>query len=127
MADKAATGFDSGLAPRSDIGPLGEPVDFNVRHLARVLSQSEAPEGWVKKIDRRRGGKLWIGYFHVWSTDARGRRWRQKKEKTLRTASMPKFEAQKKLAEYIKEFTGRVVKEGAGIIYAEFADLGTRW
>jgi hypothetical protein len=59
----------------------------------------EAPEGWIKKIERRREGKVWVGFFHLWTTDADGGRVRQKKEKTLRPASMPKHEAQQKLAE----------------------------
>jgi hypothetical protein len=34
---------------------------------------TEAPEGWIKKIDRRREGKVWVGFFHLWTTDANGR------------------------------------------------------
>ena len=85
--------------------PLGEPVDFDVRGLGRQLPRTEAPEGWIKKIERRREGKVWVGFFHLWTTDANGRRVRQKKEKTLGPASMPKHEAQSKLAEYIEEYT----------------------
>jgi hypothetical protein len=43
-------------------------------------------------------------------------------EKTLGPASMPKHEAQSKLADYIEEFTGRVTKQGSSI--ATFTDLG---
>jgi integrase len=44
-----------------------------------------------------------------------GRRIRTKKEKTLGPASMPKHEAQEKLADYITEYTGRLTKQGASI------------
>jgi hypothetical protein len=37
----------------------------------------------VKRIDRRRVGKVWVGFFHLWTTDADGRRVRKFKEKTL--------------------------------------------
>jgi hypothetical protein len=40
---------------------------------------------------------------------------RQKKEKTLGPALMPKLEAQSKLAEYIEEYTGRITKQGDSI------------
>ena len=52
---------------------------------------------------------------------ANGRRTRLKKEKTLGPASMPKHEAQAKLAEYIEEYTGRITRLGDSI--ATFADL----
>jgi hypothetical protein len=45
----------------------------------------------------------------------------RKKEKTLGPASMPKHEAQSKLADYIEEYTGRVAKQGNAI--DAFADL----
>ena len=51
-----------------------------------------------------------MGFFHLWTTDADGRRVRQQKEKTLGPASMPKHEAQQKLADYIEEYTGRLTK-----------------
>ena len=57
----------------------------------------------MKKVERRRQGKIWVGFFHLWVTDTSGRRIRQKKEKTLGPASMPKHEAQQKLAEYIED------------------------
>jgi hypothetical protein len=50
----------------------------------------------------RREGLGWV--FHLWTTDASGQRRRQKKEKKLGPASMPKHEAQQKLAEYIEEY-----------------------
>ena len=65
--------------------------------------------------------KVWVGFFHLWTTDSNGRRLRQKKEKTLGPASMPKHEAQSKLAEYIEEYTGRITKQGSAI--CTFADL----
>lgn len=64
--------------------------------------------------------KVWVGFFHLWTTDSNGRRLRQKKEKTLGPASMPKHEAQAKLADYI-EYTGRITKQGSAI--CTFADL----
>lgn len=121
MAGKAAAAFDSNLAAGSDSSPLGEPLDFDIRGLGRRLPRTEAPEGWIRKIERRREGKVWVGFFHLWSTDANGRRVRQKKEKTLGSASMPKHEAQSKLTEYIEEYTGRITKQGSSI--ANFADL----
>jgi hypothetical protein len=48
-----------------------------------------------------------VGFFHLWTTDANGGRVRQKKEKTLGPVSMPKHEAQQKLADYILEYTGQ--------------------
>src|SRR6266498_5916075 len=120
MADSATAAFDSGRTPGPDPRPLGEPVDFEVRGLGRRLPRTEAPEGWIKKIERREG-KVWVGFFHLWTTDANGGRVRQKKEKTLGLASMPKHEAQEKLAEYITEYTGRITKQGNAI--CTLADL----
>jgi integrase len=121
MADKAAALFDSGRLSGTDATPLGAPVDFDVRGLGRQLPRTEVPEGWIRKIERRREGKVWIGFFHLWTTDANGRRVRTKKEKTLGAASMPKHEAQQKLAEYIEEYTGRLTKQGNSIV--TFTDL----
>ena len=33
------------------------------------LAQSRTPEGWVKKVDRAREGRVWVGYFHIWEHD----------------------------------------------------------
>ena len=116
MADSATAAFDSKNSKRSlEASPLGEPVDFDVRGLGRRLPRTEAPEGWIKKIERCREGKVWVGFFHLWTTDANGGRVRQKKEKTLGPASMPKHEAQQKLADYISEFTGRLSRQGNSI------------
>jgi len=104
-------------------GPPGQALDFDIRGLGRRLPKADAPEGWIRKIERRREGKVWIGFFHLWTTDGQGRRVRTKKEKTLGPASMPKHEAQQKLAEYIEEYTGRVVKQGDAI--TTFSDLWT--
>ena len=83
MADNAIAAIDS-VRPRAvDASSLGEPVDFDVRGLGRRLPRTDAPEGWIKKIERRREGKVWVGFFHLWTTDSNGRRLRQKKEKTL--------------------------------------------
>jgi hypothetical protein len=109
MADSATAAFDSENSKRSpEASPLGEPVDFDVRGLGRRLPRTEAPEGWIKKIERCREGKVWVGFFHLWTTDANGGRVRQKKEKTLGPGSMPKHEAQQELADYISEYTGRL-------------------
>jgi hypothetical protein len=59
----------------------------------------------------RRTGKVWVGFFHLWTTDAQGWRVRTKKEKMLGAASMPKHGAQQKLADYISEYTGRLTKQ----------------
>jgi hypothetical protein len=63
----------------------------------------------------RRAGKVRVGFFHLWTTDAQGRRVRTKKEKTLGAASMSNHEAQRKLADYISEYTGRLTKQGDSI------------
>jgi len=120
MAENVAAPFGSGQPPKSDPTPLGEPVDFDIRGLGRRLPRTDAPEGWLKKVERREG-KVWVGFFHLWTTDANSRRVRTKKEKTLGPVSMPKHEAQQKLAGYIEEYTGRVTKQGSSI--ATFADL----
>lgn len=121
MADNATAALDSGRPLGSNPNPLGPRVDFDVRRLGRQLPGTEAPEGWIKKIQRRREGKVWVGFFHLWTTDANGQRVRTKKEKTLGPASMPKHEAQQKLAEYIEEYTGRLTKQGSSI--TTFTDL----
>ncbi len=115
MADRAPAAFESGRPPGTDAGPLGESVDFDVRGLGRRLPRADAPEGWIKKIERRRDGKVWVGFFHLWTIDFNGRRARQKKEKTLGPASMAKHEAQQKLADYISEYTGRLSRQGNSI------------
>ena len=43
--------------PTNDGGTLEQPVDFDTRGLGRRLPKTEAPEGWVKKIERSREGK----------------------------------------------------------------------
>jgi hypothetical protein len=82
MAHSAIMALDSGLQPRANVGALGEPIDFDVRRLGRGMPSTQAPEGWIKKIERHREGKVWVGFFHLW-TEAKGRRVRLKKEKTL--------------------------------------------
>jgi hypothetical protein len=119
MDDNAAPVSTS--VPVNERGSLGKPVDFDVRGLGHRLPRTEAPEGWIKRIERRRQGRVWVGYFHVWTTDADGQRVRRKKEKTLGPASMPKHEAQSKLADCIEEYTCRVTKQGSAI--DTFADL----
>ena len=112
MPGNAIVAIDSERSRVTDSSSLGEPLDFDVRGLGRRLPRTDAPEGWLKKIARRREGKVWVGFFHLWTTDSNGRRVRQKKEKTLGAASMPRHEAQSKLAEYIEKYTGRLKKTG---------------
>ena len=105
------------LAARVHLAPQSissEVSDASYLGLRRRKAGSE-------RIDRRRVGKVWVGFFHLWTTDADGRRVRQQKEKTLGPASMPKHEAQQKLADYIEEYTGRLTKQGSSI--ATFNDL----
>src|SRR5271166_4879624 len=112
MAGNAIVAIDSARRRAVDTSSLGDPVDFDVKGLGRRLPRTDAPEGWIKKVERRRQGKIWVGFFHLWVTDTSGRRIRQKKEKTLGPASMSKHEAQQKLAEYIQDYTGRITKQG---------------
>jgi len=113
MADTASTLIGAAQVPAKS--PLGQPLDFDIRGLGRRLPRTEAPEGWLKKIARSREGKVWVGFFHLWTTDANGHRVRTKKEKTLGPASMAKHEAQEKLTEYITEYTGRLTSQGNSI------------
>lgn len=96
-------------------------LDFDIRTIGRSLPRVDAPEGWVKKIERAREGKVWVGYFHVWEESLDGQRVRRKKEKTLGPATKPRHEALKALAEYIAEHTGKLAKQGKSI--TTFADL----
>lgn len=121
MADTAKMPVGADLSSGNGAGALGEAVDFDIRGLGRRLPKTEVPEGWVKKIERSREGKVWVGFFHLWSTDAQGQRVRTKKEKTLGSASMPKHEGQQKLADYICEYTGRLTRQGDSI--STFSDL----
>jgi len=50
-----------------------------------------SPEGWIKKVDRAREGKVWVGYFHAWEQKPDGTRVRRKKEKTLGPVTKPKL------------------------------------
>ena len=111
----------------ADSGPALAPViEINVRHIGRTpqpdkLTGSEAPEGWIKKIHRPREGKVWVGFFHLYVTDPSGMPVRKKKEKTLGPATMPKHEAHQKLADYIEEYTGKLIHQGESI--ENFAEL----
>ncbi len=86
--------------------------EFKIQSVARHLPRVETPEGWIKKVDRAREGKVWVGYFHVWETTPDGRSVRRKKEKTLGPATRPKHEALKELGEYIAEYVGEAPKQG---------------
>ena len=89
-------------------------------HGPEKLAGSEAPEGCIKKIDRPREGKVRVGFFHLY-TDPSGRPVRKKKEKTLGPGTMPKHEAQQNLADYIEEYTGKLIHQGEPI--ENFAEL----
>lgn len=97
------------------------PPDVKIQSIGPSLPRVEAPEGWVKRVDRLREGKVWVGYFHVWEANPEGERVRRKKEKTLGSATRPKHEALKELGEYITEYTGRLAKQGKSI--TTFAEL----
>jgi hypothetical protein len=116
----------SASQPADSRPALAPVIEINVRHIGRTpepekLTGNEAPEGWIKKIDRPREGKVWVGFFHLYVADPFGRVVRRKKEKTLGPATMPKHEAQQKLAEYIEEYTGRLIHQGESI--ESFAEL----
>ena len=114
MANAAITPIRSGPPLGSDGDIPVQHTDFDARGFGRRLPQTDAPEGWVKKVNRREG-KVWVGFFHLWTTDAQARRVRTKKEKTLGSGSLPKHEAQQKLADYISEYTGKLTKQGDSI------------
>src|SRR5260370_2152724 len=70
--------------PREPKGPsLIRPVEIETQRVGTGLPRVEAPEGWVKKVERAREGKVWVGYFHVWEATPDGHSVRRKKEKTL--------------------------------------------
>jgi len=129
MAKNTATHLPSAPPleqPASSRPSLAPVIDINVRHIGRkpqpqTLIGATAPEGWIKKVDRPREGKVWVGYFHLYVADSFGRPVRKKKEKTLGPATMPKHEAQQKLADYIEEFSGKLIHQGDAI--ESFADL----
>src|ERR1700678_2886883 len=81
MADAAITPIPTRPPLRSDGGTLGQPVDFDIRGSGRRLPKAEAPGGCSRPA----------------GTHA--------KEKMRGAASMPKHEAQQKLADYVGEYT----------------------
>jgi integrase len=106
--------------PGSSHPQLAPVIEINVRHIGRTpqpekLTGSEAPEGWIRKVDRPREGKVWIGFFHLYVASPSGKPVRRKKEKTIGPATMAKHEAQQKLAEYIEEYTGKLIHQGESI------------
>src|SRR5437879_5847718 len=110
--------------PPEHKGPtLVPPMEIEIQRIGRGLPRVEAPEGWVKKVERAREGKIWVGYFHVWETTLDGHSVRRKKEKTLGAATKPKHEVMQQLAEYIAEHTGKLAKQGESI--STFAELWT--
>jgi hypothetical protein len=62
MADDAILGLDSARPPFEN---HPDRADLEVRGIGRELPRKAAPEGWVKKIDRPRTGKVWVGFFHL--------------------------------------------------------------
>ena len=114
MAKNAATHPSPAPSPANrpaDSGPALAPViEINVRHIGRIpqpekLTGSEAPEGWIKKIDRPREGKVWVGFFHLYVAGPSGKAVRRKKEKTLGPATMPKHEAHAEACRVISRST----------------------
>src|SRR5579864_1879346 len=93
------------------------PKEVAIQSLGPSLPRVEVPEGWVKRVERAREGKVWVGYFHVWETAPDGQRVRRKKEKTLGSATKAKHEALNDLAEH----TGKLAKQGESI--STFAEL----
>jgi len=55
---------------------LAPVVEIDLHRIGRKTTQAfpgiHAPEGWVKKEDRQREGKVWVGYFHLWTEDPKG-------------------------------------------------------
>jgi hypothetical protein len=52
--------------PASSRPSLAPVIEINVRHIGRkpqpqTLIGATAREGWIKKIDRPREGKVWVG------------------------------------------------------------------
>jgi integrase len=119
-ATHPASGSSFARQPADSRPALAPIIEINVRHIGRVpqpekLTGSEAPEGWIRKVDRPREGKVWVGFFHLYVADPSGTPVRRKKEKTLGPATMPKHEAQQKLGEYIEKYTGKLVNQGESI------------
>lgn len=125
MAKNAATHPSPAPSSSAKSDALSRPalapvIEINVRHIGRMpqpekLLGTAAPEGWVKRVDRPREGKVWVGYFHLYVAARSGQTVRRKKEKTLGPATMPKHEAHQKLAEYIEEYTRKLVHQGESI------------
>ena len=119
MATPAEPNLEAGQRPTGPV--VVAPTDVDVRSIGRTLPRVEAPEGWVKRVERVREGKVWVGYFHVWETTPAGQRVRRKKEKTLGPATKPRHEALKDLSDYIAQYTGKPAKQGESI--STFAEL----
>jgi hypothetical protein len=105
---------------RKDLA-LVPPPDFAVQSIGRSLPRVETPDGWIKKVDRAREGKVWIGYFHVWEQKPDGTRVRRKREKALGPVTKPTHEALKELSDYIAEYTSEAPKQGQRV--STFSDL----
>jgi hypothetical protein len=113
MASRAEVEIEA--EPDQETQDPGASLDFEIRSIGRSLPRTDAPEGWVKKVNRAREGKVWVGYFHVWEATPDGRRVRRKKEKTLGPTTKPRHEALEELSEYIAEYTGKLARQGEAI------------
>ena len=69
---------DLGAVPQDAGSRQVPPPDLAINSVGRGLPRVEAPEGWVKKVERAREGKVWVGYFHVWETAPDGQRVRRR-------------------------------------------------
>jgi len=59
--------------PEHKCPTLVPPVE--IAELRTHLAASRRPEGWVKKVEHAREGKVWVGYFDVvWETTPNGQR-----------------------------------------------------
>jgi hypothetical protein len=71
---------EAGSSPHRTAIALVPPPEFEIQTIGRSLARVETPEGWIKKVDRAREGKVWVGYFHVWEATPAGQSVRRKKE-----------------------------------------------
>ena len=56
MADNAIVAIDFSATPRHRFKHPWGTIDFDLRGLGRRLPRTDAPEGWIKKIERSREG-----------------------------------------------------------------------
>ena len=117
MAKNAASHLSTALASAKQSASAGSSlapvIDINFRNIGRKLRPqtpigAAAPEGWIKKIDRPREGKVWSAISISTLRLLRQTRTQEEGE-NVGPATMPKHEAQKKLADYIGKFTGKLI------------------